>query len=248
MSASTSSAFLKFSIALGSVAEALVVQAGQAHQQGALQLARQVAGDRLLEQRGVVRVAVLEVGELLELGLRGLVARVVAERAAVGVERRGGVADVVGQDGADLQQQADALVDGPGRGDLDLERLDHLRPVEQALVDREQDAGHRGLERVVLEATLEPLARLLVGGVDVEDLAEQVDGVGRRVQLVLLDDAEAEQQGRAGLDLVGRGDLELAAARMSASSVHCPDRGRGGRGRRARSGPRRRWRARPRRR
>jgi hypothetical protein len=61
------------------------------------------------------------VGDLLELGLGGLVVRVLLERAAVGVEGGGRVADRLGLDGADLQQQLDALADGVGGGDLDLE-------------------------------------------------------------------------------------------------------------------------------
>jgi hypothetical protein len=128
---------------LGAVAEALIVEGRELHQQVLLQLARQVAGDGLLVEGRKVGEAVLDVGDLLELGLGRLVVRVLLERAAVGVERGGGVADRLGLDPADLQQQLDTLAHGLGCGDLDLEGLDHLRPELQALVDRQQDGRRR---------------------------------------------------------------------------------------------------------
>ena len=194
---------------LRGVPEALVVEVRQPHQEGALQVAREVPPDRLLEERREVGEAALELRELLELGLSGLVPRVLPEGPAVGVERGGGVADVVGEDRSDQDQQLDALGDAGGGGDLNLEGLHHPRPVHKTLVDREQDPGDDRLQGVGLEVALEALASLFVGGIDGEDLPEELDGVGGRGQLVLLDDAEAEQERGADVGLIPARDREL---------------------------------------
>jgi hypothetical protein len=65
------------------------------------------------------------------------------------------------------------------------------------------------LEGVVAEPTLEALAGLLVGRVDVEDLTVQVDRVRGRAELVLRQDAEAQQEAGAGLGVVVRRGGEL---------------------------------------
>ena len=147
-------------------------------------------------------------GDLLELGLGRLVVRVLLERPAVGVECGRRVADSLGQDGADLQEQLDARADGVRGRDLDLEALDDLRPGLQPLVDRQQDGRHGELEALVAEPTLEATTRLLVGGVDLEHLTVQLDRVGGDAELVLGEDAEAQQQPAAGV--VGGGRRELA--------------------------------------
>lgn len=103
---------------------------------------------------------------------------------------------------------------------LDLQALDLLGVRLHRLVDRQQDACHLDAQRsalggllALLEPSLETISGRVVRGIDLENLAIQLDGLLGLVEAVLHDHAEAQQVlgagGRIGILVGGDGELAL---------------------------------------
>ena len=195
-----------------------------------------LARDLIVERRRVGPL-VEAAGQAVELGVRGLVARVLAHRARERRERGVGVvaADLVQL--GDLVEQLDLARRIEGVLRHDLVDADLLGPVAARLVDRLEDVRDRELVLGVADQPLEGVDRVAVLVLVLEDLAVRLDGRGQLVEVRLAQLREADQQ----RDLLVRllDERELAAEVVAEVAPRAARRRRAGRGRAAPSGRRR---------
>ena len=152
-----------------------------------------VLGDLIVEVDQLLP-PVEDAGQPVELALGQLAARILAQGPGVGRERGlGGVAADLVQLG-DLVEQLD-LADRIERVlDHDLVDADLLLPVAGRLVDRLEDAGDRQLLVRGGEQALERADRVVVGGIEIEDLAVGLDRGRDLGEVGLAQPGEADQE------------------------------------------------------